>query len=153
MGFGDNMEITAANEDTVSAIVRIQPEGEVESGFNEEKLTVGVPNADREIGELPRNFKKEEYYEPFVFQVIAVPELAVEMGDLVGGGGRECEGLVLPDIVGGVRRKKLEDFEVERLKLSGGAMVWGLGGNGEVREDREEYGVVLYSRGALLRKN
>lgn len=85
MGFWDNTEITVANEDTVSAIVRIQPAGEVESGFNEEKLTVGVPNADREIRELPRNFKKEEYYEPFVFLVIAVTELAVEMEDLVGG--------------------------------------------------------------------
>lgn len=40
---------------------------------------------------------------------------------------------MLPDIVGGVRREKMEDFEVERLKLSGGARVWGLGGNGEVR--------------------
>lgn len=141
MGFGDNMKITAANEDAIGAIARIQPAGEVESGFNEEKLAVGVPNPDREIGELPGNFKKEEYYEPFVFQVIAVPELAVEIGDLVGG-GRDGEGLVLPDVVGGVRRERLEDFEVERLKLRGGARVWGLGGNREVREDREEYSVV-----------
>lgn len=61
-----------------------------------------------------------------------------------GGGGKgESEGLVLPYVVGGVGRKRVEDLEVEGLELGGGGVFWGLRiVRGEVGEDRVEDGVV-----------
>lgn len=70
-----------------------------------------------------------------------------------GGGGKgESEGLVLPYVVGGVGRKRVEDLEVEGLELGGGGVFWGLRiVRGEVGEDRVEDGVVGKS-GVILRE-
>lgn len=82
--------------------------------------------------------EEEENEEPFVFEVVAEAEFAVEVRDGGGGGDRECEGLVLPDVGGGVGGERVEDLEVEGLKFGGN----GVRGKGEVGEDGEENGVV-----------
>lgn len=61
--------------------------------------------------------EKEEYNEPFVFEVVAVPEFAGEMERDGGGGKGEVEGFVLPYIIGSERGESLEDLEVKGLEL------------------------------------
>lgn len=103
------MEVAAAEEDAVEAGVGVEPAREVEGGFDEEELAVGVPNSDGEVREPSRSFEEEEDCEPLVVEVVTVAELAVEVGVAVGaeaggsrlGGDGESEGLVLPWVVGG----------------------------------------------------
>lgn len=98
------MEVAAAEEDTIEAVIGVEPTREVEGGFDEEELAVGVPNPDGEVREPSRDFEEEEDGEPLVLEIVAVPELAVEVGMAVGAeaGGvgvrrhGESEGLVLP---------------------------------------------------------
>ncbi|KAK7260632.1 hypothetical protein RIF29_26850 [Crotalaria pallida] len=51
---GDNMEVAVADEDKVIGGVRVEPAGEVESGFDEEELVVEVPDTEGERGNIER---------------------------------------------------------------------------------------------------
>lgn len=103
------MNLPAANEDAVGARLRVEPPREMKGGFDEQKLAVGVPDADGEVGEDGGDVEEEEDGEPLVVEIVADAEVAVEVGEVVGaeaggfggGGGGEREGLVLPDVVGG----------------------------------------------------
>ena len=41
--FGDDVEVTVAEEEAVGGGVGVEPAGEVEGGLDEEELAVGVP--------------------------------------------------------------------------------------------------------------
>lgn len=96
--------MTLANEDAVETVLRVEPAWEVESSFDEEKLTISVPYSNREGREGSRDFEEEEDDEPLVIKIVAKAELAMEvreMGGAEAGGFREgregeSEGLVLP---------------------------------------------------------
>lgn len=96
--------MTLANEDAVETVLRVEPAWEVESSFDEEKLTISVPYSNREGREGSRDFEEEEDGEPLVIKIVAKAELAMEvreMGGAEAGGCREgregeSEGLVLP---------------------------------------------------------
>lgn len=80
------MDATGANKYTIKTGVRVEPPREVEGGLNEQKLAVGVQNADGQVGESSGELEEEEDDEPFVVEVVAVAELAVEMRDRWAGG-------------------------------------------------------------------
>lgn len=109
------MEVVLANKDAVGAGIGVEPAGKVEGGLDEEELAVGVPDSDRDGRESGGDVEEEEHGEPLVVEVIAEAELAVEVGEIggaeAGGFGlrreREGEGLVLPEIAFGVRRKRV----------------------------------------------
>jgi len=96
------------------------------------------------------DMEEEENGEPLVVEVVAVAEVAMEVVEVGGGwagaegvggsGNRECEGLVLPDVVLGEGGYCLEDFEVEGVERGGG----GGGGSdgGGIRVYGVENGVV-----------
>lgn len=140
------MENAAANEDPVRAVFGIDPTREVKRGLDEQKLAVRVPDTYRKVLKMAGNFKEEVNDEPFVFEVVAESNLAVEVGDFavaVGGGGaeagrRDCgggesEGFVLPYVVGGVTRESAEDLMVEGLEVRGEISHGGGGGDGGAR--------------------
>lgn len=149
------MEVAAADQDAMEAVVGVEPTREVEGRLDEQELAVGVPNPHGEVGESSRSFEEEEDDKPLVVEIISVAELAVEVRQVVGaeaggfGGGRdgEIEGLVLPYVVGGKGREGFEDLKVKRLERRGGD------GGGRVkrgvREDGVENGVVWEPRGFL----
>lgn len=62
----DDVEVAAADEDAVAARLGVEPAREVESGFDEEKLAVGVPRADGSRRERGGDAEEEEDCEPFV---------------------------------------------------------------------------------------
>lgn len=134
------MKEAAANEDAIDGCFRVQPFREVESGLNQQKLSVGVPDADGEIREGLRYFKEEVNSEPLVLEIVAEAEVAGEVGD-----GRERYGqrerLVLPDIWGGEWRNVVEYLEMEGLEFVGGGGGSG-GGEGGIGEDGVQNGVV-----------
>ncbi len=92
------------NEDAVEAVLGVEPAWEMEGCLDEEKLAVGVPDSDREGREGSGDVEEEEDGEPFVVEVVAEAEMAVEVGEMRGaeaggfgeGGEGESEGLVLP---------------------------------------------------------
>lgn len=75
------MEIAPANKDAVNAVLGVNPSREMKSSFNEEELAVVVPYAYGKRRELAGNKKEQENGEPFVLEVIAEPELAMEVGE------------------------------------------------------------------------
>lgn len=98
--------MAVTDEDTVVGVFRVKPARKMKGGFNEEKLTVGVPNADGKGREVAGDMEEEEDGEPFIIKVVAVAEVAVEVREVGGGrvwwnGERKGEGLVLPDVVSG----------------------------------------------------
>lgn len=129
------MDLTVTEEEAVEGGVRVKPTREVEGGFDEEKLAVGVPERDGKGSEVKGDVEEEEDGEPFVVEIVAVTEVAVEVREVGGGragtgrvwgnGEGKGERLVLPDVVGGEGRYCLEDLEVEGLE--GGC---GCGGEG-----------------------
>jgi hypothetical protein len=90
--FRDDMEVVLANEDAVGAGIRVEPAGKVEGGLYVEELAVVVPDSDRDGRESGGDVEEEEHGDPFVVEVIAEAELAVEVGDI---GGAEAGGLGL----------------------------------------------------------
>ena len=78
------MDMTLANEDTVETVLRVKPAWEVESGFNEEKLTVSVPYSNRKGREGGRDFEEEEEGEPLVIKIVTKAELAMEVREMGG---------------------------------------------------------------------
>lgn len=80
------MDATGSNKNTIKTGVRVEPSREVESGLNEQKLAVSVKNADGQVGESSGEVEEEEDDEPFVVEVVAVAELAVEMRYRWAGG-------------------------------------------------------------------
>lgn len=78
------MDMTLANEDTVETVLRVEPAWEVESGFDEEKLTVSVPYSNRERREGGRDFEEEEEGEPLVIKIVTKAELAMEVREMGG---------------------------------------------------------------------
>lgn len=64
---GDDVEVAAAEEDAVAASLGVEPAREVEGGFDEEKLAVGVPDAEGSGRERGGDAEEEERGEPFVF--------------------------------------------------------------------------------------
>lgn len=80
------MDATGSNKNTIKTGVRVEPSREVEGSLNEQKLTVGVENADGQVGECSGELEEEEDDEPFVVEVVAVAELAVEMRYRWAGG-------------------------------------------------------------------
>lgn len=118
------MYVAAANENPVEAVIGVEPAREVKSGFDEQELAVSVPCSNGEVWEPPGDFEEEEDDEPLVVEVVAEPELAMEVGKMVRaeagrfGKGRygESEGLVLPYIVSSEGRESFEDLKVQRLQ-------------------------------------
>lgn len=146
------MEVAAADEDAIEAVVGVEPAREVEGGLNEQELAVGVPDSDGEVGERSRNFEEEEDDEPLIVEIVAVAELAAEVREVAGSRrDGEGEGLVLPYVVGGEGRERLEDLEVKRLQRRGvgGAGAGGGGIQRGVGEDGVENGIVWEPRGFL----
>lgn len=78
------MDMTLANEDAVETVLRVQPAWEVESSFDEEKLTVSVPYSNREGREGDRDFEEEEDSEPLVIKIVTKAELAMEVREMGG---------------------------------------------------------------------
>lgn len=78
------MDMTLANEDAVETVLRVQPAWEVESSFDEEKLTVSVPYSNREGREGGRDFEEEEDSEPLVIKIVTKAELAMEVRKMGG---------------------------------------------------------------------
>lgn len=78
------MDMTLANEDAVETVLRVQPAWEVESSFDEEKLTVSVPYSNREGREGDRDFEEEEDSEPLVIKIVTKAELAMEVRKMGG---------------------------------------------------------------------
>lgn len=103
------MEVSVAEEDAVVGGVGVEPAREVEGGFNEEEVAVGIPNAEREGGEMETDLEEEENGEPLIVEVVAEAEVAVEVEEVGGGGAgagrvwgngdREGERVVLPYVV------------------------------------------------------
>lgn len=98
--------MAVTDEDTVVGVFRVKPTRKMKGSFNEEKLTIGVPNTDGKGREVAGDMEEEEDSEPFVIEVVAIAEVAVEVREVGGGrvwwnGEREGEGLVLPDVVSG----------------------------------------------------
>lgn len=81
------MKIAIANENAVETVLRVQPAREMESGFDEEELAVGVPYSDGERGEAEGDLEEEEDGEPLVVEVVTEAELAVEVREVGGGAG------------------------------------------------------------------
>lgn len=141
-GFGDDAELSAADEHAVRAGGGGDPPGEMESGFDEQKLAVGVAGAGGDGGEFLGDLEEEEDDEPLVVEVVAEAGGAAEMRDRRRGGkgrGRaraiwgmrrdgEAEGLVLPDVGGGELGDVGGDFEVESFE--GGRRRGKIGENG-----------------------
>ncbi|EXB56026.1 hypothetical protein L484_018815 [Morus notabilis] len=80
---GDDMEVNAADEDTMEAVVGVEPTMEVEGSLDEQELAVGVLNPHGEVRESLRSFEEEEDDKPLVFEIVAVAELAVEVRQVV----------------------------------------------------------------------
>lgn len=78
------MQVAAANEDPIEAVLGIEPAREVESGFNEQELAVSVPNSNGEVWKSPGDFEEEKNGEPLVVEVVTVSELAMEVRKVVG---------------------------------------------------------------------
>lgn len=98
--------MAVTDEDTVVGVFRVKPTRKMKGGFDEEKLTIRVPNADGKGREVAGYVEEEEDGEPFVIKVVAVAEVAVEVREVGGGrvwgnGERQGERLVLPDVVSG----------------------------------------------------
>lgn len=51
------MKVTLANEDTIEAIIGVNPAREMESCLNEQELAISVPNSDGERGEVKRDLE------------------------------------------------------------------------------------------------
>lgn len=130
------MKEASANEDAIDGCFRIQPFREVESGLDQQKLPVRVPNADGKIREGFRDFEEEVNNEPLILKIVPEAEVAGEVGDGREGYGKR-ERLVLPNIRGSNWRNVVEYSEMEELELGGGG-----GGEGGIREDGVENGVV-----------
>ncbi|GAU27543.1 hypothetical protein TSUD_29750 [Trifolium subterraneum] len=60
----------------------------MKGGFNEEKLPIGIPKADGNGRKLLGDVEKEEDGEPFIVEIVAIAEVAVEVRE-VGGGRAE----------------------------------------------------------------
>lgn len=124
------MDLTVTEEEAVEGSVGVKPTREVESGFDEEEFAVGVPERNGKGREVEGDVEEEEDGEPFVVEIVAVAEMAVEVREVGGGragtgrvrgnGDGEREGLVLPNVVGGEGGYGLEDLEVEGLEGGGG---------------------------------
>lgn len=91
-----------------------------------------------------RYLEKEEDYEPFIIDVIAVTEMAGEgrWGSGGRGGGGETEGVVLIDVRRSVRGEEPEDFGVKEVELIGSGSGYYVKVKGEVGVYGEENGVV-----------
>lgn len=60
------MNFATSNEEAVGGGVGVEPSGEVVCSLDEEELTVGVENADGEVGEMEGGLEEEENDEPLV---------------------------------------------------------------------------------------
>lgn len=60
------MDMAVTDEDTVVRVFRVKPTRKMEGGFDEEKLTIGVPNTDGKGREVAGDVEKKEDSEPFV---------------------------------------------------------------------------------------
>ena len=87
-----DVEASVAEEEAVVRAVGVEPAGEVEGGLDEEEVAVGVPEANGEGGEALGDLEEEEDGEPLVVEVVAEAEVAVEVGE-VGGGGAGAGGV------------------------------------------------------------
>lgn len=74
--------MAVTDEDTVVGIFRVKPTRKMKGSFDEEKLTVGVPNTDGKGREVAGDMEEEEDGEPFVIEVVAVAEVAVEVREV-----------------------------------------------------------------------
>lgn len=105
------MDMAVTEKYTVVGGFRVNPTRKMEGGFDEKKLSVGVPDADGKGREVGGDVEEEEDGKPFIVEIVSVAKVAVEVRELRGGraltgrvwrnGEREVEGLVLPDVVGG----------------------------------------------------
>lgn len=81
MGRRQNIKPATAEESPVSGSVGFKPMGEVESGFNQEKLAVGILEGNRKVGEVLGDSEEEKSDKPFVVDVVAEAEAAMEVGE------------------------------------------------------------------------
>lgn len=109
-------------------------------GLDEKEFTVGVPNPDRDGGDLTSDRKEKEDGKPLVLEIVTIPELAVEVRKIAGatdgagnGGNGDKEGIMVPKVVMEVRCENAEDVELKRRKGSR---------RGFIGEDGEEEGIV-----------
>lgn len=76
------MDMAVTEKYTVVGGFRVNPARKMESGFNEEKLSVGVPEADGKGGEVGGDMEEEENGEPFIVEVVSVAKVTVEVREV-----------------------------------------------------------------------
>ena len=67
------------NEHLIEAILGVELARTMKSIFDEQEITIGIPNSNRNLWEPSGDFEEEEDHEPLVFQVIAIVKLPVEV--------------------------------------------------------------------------
>ncbi|KAI4314424.1 hypothetical protein L6164_027335 [Bauhinia variegata] len=153
------MKVPPANENTIEAILRVNPTREVVSSLDEQELAISVPNSNGERRELKRDLEEKEDSEPFIIEVVTESKLAMEVREVGGAdtggrwgrGERKSEGFVLPYVTVSERRKSLNNLEVKGLeggrKLTGCSRI-----EQEIRENGVENGIIRKPR-VFLRKD
>jgi hypothetical protein len=80
-GGGQDVELTAEDEDAVGGCVGVEPPRESEGGLDEEEFPIRVPGAGRDVGEGAGEGEEEGDGEPLVGEGVAEAERAVEVGN------------------------------------------------------------------------